>query len=206
VETCFHGRHINPQIMAGLNSPDGWHLRDYEARGGYKALRKIIAEKITPEQVIAEVKASVAARARRRGLPDGPEVELHAAPVPGPEVSGLQFRRGRAGHLQGPRHPALQPACRDRRHDHRGLRDGHHRRLQLHPRRDLGDSTSASSGAGRGARRRAAWAATSWARTSPAPTSAAKRPACWSRSKASAASRESSRPSPRSSAPSAAPR
>ena len=46
VETCFHGRHINPQIMAGLNSPDGWHLADYEARDGYKALRKIIDEKL----------------------------------------------------------------------------------------------------------------------------------------------------------------
>ena len=36
----------------------------------------------------------------------------------------LQLRRGRAGHLQGPRHPALQPPFGDRRHDHRRLRDG----------------------------------------------------------------------------------
>ena len=33
-------------------------------------------------------------------------MELHAAPVPGPEVPRLQLRRRRAGHLQGPRHPA----------------------------------------------------------------------------------------------------
>ena len=34
-ETCFHGRHIAPQIFAGLNSPDTWRLKDYEARDGY---------------------------------------------------------------------------------------------------------------------------------------------------------------------------
>ena len=25
-ETCFHGRHIDPQIYAGLTSADGWTL------------------------------------------------------------------------------------------------------------------------------------------------------------------------------------
>ncbi|MEY4213735.1 MAG: NADH-quinone oxidoreductase subunit 1, partial [Pseudomonadota bacterium] len=29
-ESCFHGRHIKPQILAGLTSPDGWRLKDYE--------------------------------------------------------------------------------------------------------------------------------------------------------------------------------
>nr|HMN84200.1 NADH-quinone oxidoreductase subunit F [Burkholderiaceae bacterium] len=57
-ETCFHGRHINPQIYAGLTSDSGWHIADYEAREGYQALRRILTEKLTPEQVIAEVKAS----------------------------------------------------------------------------------------------------------------------------------------------------
>ncbi len=41
IDTCFHGRHIAPQILAGL-SPDGWRLKDYEARDGYKALKKIL--------------------------------------------------------------------------------------------------------------------------------------------------------------------
>ena len=41
VETCFHGRHINPQIYAGLDG-NNWHLQDYIARGGYQALRKIL--------------------------------------------------------------------------------------------------------------------------------------------------------------------
>ncbi|CAA9408209.1 MAG: NADH-ubiquinone oxidoreductase chain F, partial [uncultured Ramlibacter sp.] len=42
------------------------------------------------------------ARPRRCGLPHRPEVELHAAPVPRPEVPGVQLRRRRAGHVQGP--------------------------------------------------------------------------------------------------------
>ena len=38
--TCLHGRHIEPQILAGLDGIN-WRLADYEARGGYQALRKI---------------------------------------------------------------------------------------------------------------------------------------------------------------------
>jgi NADH-quinone oxidoreductase subunit F len=71
MESCFHGRHISPQILAGLNSPDAWKLRDYEARDGYKALRKIIEEKLTPEQVIAEVKASGLRGRGGAGFPTG---------------------------------------------------------------------------------------------------------------------------------------
>ena len=41
VETCFHGRHINPQIFADL-TPEGWGVDDYEKRGGYKADRKSV--------------------------------------------------------------------------------------------------------------------------------------------------------------------
>ena len=43
VQSSFHGRHINPQIMADLNGSN-WRLKDYEARGGYAALRKILAQ------------------------------------------------------------------------------------------------------------------------------------------------------------------
>jgi NADH-quinone oxidoreductase subunit F len=83
IETCFHGRHINPQILAGL-TPGAWHLADYEKRDGYKALRKILSENMTPEQVIAEMKASAL-----RGLPDRVEVEFYAAPVPWSKILGL---------------------------------------------------------------------------------------------------------------------
>jgi NADH-quinone oxidoreductase subunit F len=41
VQTCFHGRHIDPQIYKDLDGTN-WRLKDYEARGGYQALRKIL--------------------------------------------------------------------------------------------------------------------------------------------------------------------
>ncbi len=73
-ETCFHGRHVQPQIYAGLDGRN-WSLKDYEARGGYQALRRILAgvggEKMTPEQVIAEVKASALRGRGGAGFPTG---------------------------------------------------------------------------------------------------------------------------------------
>ena len=60
-QTCFHDRHLSPQIYAGLTGGN-WRLRDYQVRGGYDALRRILAadggEGMTPEQVIATVKES----------------------------------------------------------------------------------------------------------------------------------------------------
>ena len=134
--TSLHDRHINPLILTDLDG-DNWHLaRLRQARRLQRAAPHPRREDHAgtghrrPEGLGP-------ARPRRRRFPDRPEVELHAAPVPGPEIPRLQYRRRRAGHVQGPRHHSLQPACADRRHGHRRVRDGHHRGLQLHPRRDL---------------------------------------------------------------------
>jgi NADH-quinone oxidoreductase subunit F len=53
--------------LTGLN----WRLKDYEARGGYQALKKILAEKIPPEQIVNEVKKSALRGRGGAGFPTG---------------------------------------------------------------------------------------------------------------------------------------
>ena len=78
---------------------------------------------MSPAEVIRDDQDRAPARPRRRRLPHRHEVGVHARRRRRPSVRALQRRRGRAGHVQGPRHPhrAARPAVRG--HDHRRLRD-----------------------------------------------------------------------------------
>ena len=96
-ETCFHGRHISPQIYAGLTSPDGWRLKDYEAREGYQALRKILSEGLTPEQVIAEVKAGGLRGRGGAGFPSGLKWSFMPKGHPGPKYLVCNSDEGEPG-------------------------------------------------------------------------------------------------------------
>ncbi len=57
-------------LMQGLDGLN-WRIKDYRERGGYEALRKVLTEKITPEQVIAEVKVSALRGRGGAGFPTG---------------------------------------------------------------------------------------------------------------------------------------
>ena len=62
---------INPMLTAGLDGDNAWRLEDYVKRGGYSALKKILAEKMPQDQVINEVKKSVLRGRGGAGFPTG---------------------------------------------------------------------------------------------------------------------------------------
>jgi len=108
VETCFHGRHINPQIYAGLNGSN-WRLKDYEARGGYSALRKILGKDgsapnsdtgvsgLTQDQVIATVKESGLRGRGGAGFPTGLKWSFMPRQFPGQKYLVCNSDEGEPG-------------------------------------------------------------------------------------------------------------
>ncbi len=57
-------------IMKGVNGVN-WRLKNYEARSGYAALRKVLTDKIPPEAVLAELKNSALRGRGGAGFPTG---------------------------------------------------------------------------------------------------------------------------------------
>jgi NADH-quinone oxidoreductase subunit F len=96
VQTCFHGRHINPQIYLGLDGTN-WRLKDYEAREGYQALRKIIDDGITPDQVIATVKESALRGRGGAGFPTGLKWSFMPRQFPGQKYLVCNSDEGEPG-------------------------------------------------------------------------------------------------------------
>jgi len=99
-ETCFHDRNITPQIYAGLDGKN-WSLKDYEARGGYQALRKILAQGegqgMTADQVIAEVKASGLRGRGGAGFPTGLKWSFMPRQFPGAKYLVCNSDEGEPG-------------------------------------------------------------------------------------------------------------
>jgi NADH-quinone oxidoreductase subunit F len=101
VETCFHDRHINPQIYAGLDGSN-WRLKDYVARGGYEALRRILlgadgAEPMTQDQVIATVKESGLRGRGGAGFPTGLKWSFMPRQFPGQKYLVCNSDEGEPG-------------------------------------------------------------------------------------------------------------
>ena len=99
-KTCFHGRHINPQIYAGLNG-NNWSLKDYEARGGYQALRKVLAkdggEGLTQDQIIAIIKESGLRGRGGAGFPTGLKWSFMPRQFPGDKFLVCNSDEGEPG-------------------------------------------------------------------------------------------------------------
>ena len=108
VQTCFHGRHIEPQIYKNLNGSN-WSLKDYEARGGYQALRKILGQDgsapnpetgvsgMTQDQVIATVKESALRGRGGAGFPSGLKWSFMPRQFPGQKYLVCNSDEGEPG-------------------------------------------------------------------------------------------------------------
>lgn len=88
---------INPVLMAGLDGDNSWQLKDYVARGGYEMLKKILAENIPQEQVIAEVKASVLRGRGGAGFPTGLKWSFMPRSFPGDKYVVCNTDEGEPG-------------------------------------------------------------------------------------------------------------
>jgi len=94
--TSLHNRHIKPLILAGLDGSN-WHLNDYVKRGGYESLRRILTEGITPEQVIAELKASSLRGRGGAGFPTGLKWSFMPRQFPGQKYLVCNTDEGEPG-------------------------------------------------------------------------------------------------------------
>ncbi|MBW8901840.1 MAG: NADH-quinone oxidoreductase subunit F, partial [Massilia sp.] len=94
--TSLHDRHINPLILKDLNG-DNWHLEDYVKRGGYSALRRILEEKITPEQIIADLKTSGLRGRGGAGFPTGLKWSFMPRQFPGQKYLVCNTDEGEPG-------------------------------------------------------------------------------------------------------------
>jgi len=92
----FHDRHINPQIVAGLDGSN-WGIDDYIKRGGYEALRKILTTGMKPEDVIAEVKASSLRGRGGAGFPTGLKWSFMPRTLPGQKYLVCNSDEGEPG-------------------------------------------------------------------------------------------------------------
>jgi NADH-quinone oxidoreductase subunit F len=99
-KSCFHGRHLQPQIYAGLDGTN-WRLKDYEARGGYQALRTILgmhgAEAMTQDQVIGTMKESGLRGRGGAGFPTGLKWSFMPRQFPGQKYLVCNSDEGEPG-------------------------------------------------------------------------------------------------------------
>jgi len=83
-------------IMRGITGAN-WRLQDYLSRGGYSALKKILSEKIPPEQVVAELKKSALRGRGGAGFPTGLKWSFMPRQYPGAKYLVCNSDEGEPG-------------------------------------------------------------------------------------------------------------
>ncbi|QMT40060.1 NADH-quinone oxidoreductase subunit NuoF [Neisseria shayeganii] len=78
-------------------NPDCWHLEAYQARGGYQALRKILTENMSQDDVIAEVKTSGLRGRGGAGFPTGLKWSFMPRSFPGAKYVVCNTDEGEPG-------------------------------------------------------------------------------------------------------------
>ena len=84
-------------ILSGLNGDRTWRLAEYVQRGGYEALKKIISEKISADQIINEVKKSALRGRGGAGFPTGLKWSFMPRAFPGAKYIACNSDEGEPG-------------------------------------------------------------------------------------------------------------
>ena len=188
----------------GVINPE--NIDEYIARDGYSGLEKALF-KMTPDQVVEELKTSGLRGRGGAGFPTWMKWDLTKKAAGRREVRRLQRRRGRPGRLHEPLHDRGRSPFHHRGDDHlrkddRGPARASSTSAPSTPSPSSGSRSPSSRPAttASSARTSSAQASTSTSRSAsaPAPSSAARRPPSSSPSRASAACPSRSRPSRRS--------
>ena len=83
-------------LMQGLDGAN-WRLKDYEARDGYQALRKLLQEKVSPVGLIAEMKKSGLRGRGGAGFPTGLKWSFMPRQFPGAKYLVCNSDEGEPG-------------------------------------------------------------------------------------------------------------
>lgn len=84
-------------ILDGLDGDRTWRLADYERRGGYSALKKILSESISPQDIIAELKKSALRGRGGAGFPTGLKWSFMPRQFPGAKYLCCNSDEGEPG-------------------------------------------------------------------------------------------------------------
>jgi len=89
---------ICPLLTTGWSQGDaGWRLRDYEARGGYAQLKRILSGNMSPDDLIAEIKKSLLRGRGGAGFPTGLKWSFMPRSFPGDKYVVCNSDEGEPG-------------------------------------------------------------------------------------------------------------